>query len=155
MHEDYFKESFNTPLSKQEQKDFDSFCDLALETHGKNIKADLPWYDMQGWRKDIGRIEGLGESGAHFPDTYKKPSHPTFSTESKYHGAPSPYDGQPWLGGEWTTVQGIEAFRPSQHQLEHNMPADQLKRYFEAGYAPNAIILPPYKNDKTEKMPLF
>ena len=42
-------------------------------------------YDMQGYWLNM--VDGRNESreeGEHFPDTYKKPNHPTFSNQSQY-----------------------------------------------------------------------
>lgn len=58
-------------------------------------------YDFRGYWKDkvVGQ-SGLGPSSSatHFPDTYKKPNHPTFSKESIYaQGEYAQYAGT-WTG---------------------------------------------------------
>ncbi len=61
-------------------------------------------YDLRGAFK-----EGLTpdpETG-HWPDTYKKPNHPTFSNESKY------YDRAPEKAGSWTGDKHDEFVPPS------------------------------------------
>jgi hypothetical protein len=60
------------------------------------------YYDMKGYFKD-NILQGRDVSGVsdfdgkrHFPDTYKKPGHPSFSKESKYwrEGMPN----REWVG---------------------------------------------------------
>lgn len=55
-------------------------------------------YDMRGAFKAGTKAAGNG----HFPDTYKKPNHPTFSTQSQY-STPDQTGGQ-WVqapSGKW------------------------------------------------------
>lgn len=47
----------------------------------------------------------------HFPDTYKKPNHPTFSDESIYSTQETP-------GGHWDNQNGKDVFYPSEWQIE-------------------------------------
>ena len=53
------------------------------------------------------------KNGAHFPDTYKFPTHPTFSTESKYSNGSTP-------GGTWIqNNNGTWVFHHSPYTARH------------------------------------
>ncbi len=101
----------NTPLSPEEQKNYD----------GKFSPKDKYDYDMQGWLKDHPNEEI--KPGVHFPDTYKKPNHPTFSDESKYHGQ----DGT--SGGHWGKEDGKDTFTPGETNMNYHTKKE-LEDYF-------------------------
>jgi hypothetical protein len=71
-------------------------------------------------------------SSMHLPDTYKKPNHPTFSTQSKYHIPVIQH------GGEWSKD---EKFTPSELNLK-NMSSGQMQDYFNEVEHPEALELP-------------
>lgn len=80
-----FDSNFNTKLNPTEEQDFQSW-------KAKNAPRDSGVdYDLRGAFK-----AGLkpGENG-HWPDTFKKPGHPTFSDQSMYapFGAPGSWQG--------------------------------------------------------------
>ena len=87
---------FNTNLSPQDE---DAFNQWAIANNRQRDSFD---YDMRGaWKA------GIGQAGnGHFPDTYKKPNHPTFSNQSIY-------DGQGISGGEWSQQSGKDVYTPS------------------------------------------
>ena len=124
---------YNTPLSDDEQKAFDDWR--------KKLPARLNStkdYDLQGAFK----ANAAEAANGHLPDTFKKPNHPTFSTESQYSGK----DGN--VGGEWSgdDTQGW-SFKPSATNLK-NMSEDDLKSYFSKQEPKSKLILPPSKADK-------
>jgi hypothetical protein len=83
---------FETPLTSQEEKDFKKWkAKYAPEDSGED-------YDLRGAFK-----AGLTPDSktGHWPDTFKKPNHPTFSVESIY--APL----LPQLAGSWQGDQYI------------------------------------------------
>jgi hypothetical protein len=81
--------------------------------------GDLRDYDLRGaWLADT-KAAGNG----HLPDTWKKPNHPTFSTDSQYSTKEMP-------GGTWSQFGHEWAFTPSQFNLAVHGP-DQLKAYFQ------------------------
>lgn len=78
------------------------------------------------------------ESG-HFPDTYKKPNHPTFSDQSIYHGK----GGNE--GGSWSKQGQRWVFTPGRSNYEHNDP-NELRDYFadvEPGNVLQDRLIPP------------
>jgi len=97
---------YNTELTSTEEKEYKKWAKEA------NINSwDRGAYDSQGYWKDfIASGKGdIADSDGHRPDTYKKPNHPTFSNESKYHGVDGNY------GGVWTEDAG---YQPSKQTLE-------------------------------------
>ena len=71
-------DDYNTKLSPSDESKFQDW-------KAKNAPADTGTdYDLRGAYK--GGAE-QAENG-HWPDTYKKPNHPTFSDESQYANTP-------------------------------------------------------------------
>jgi hypothetical protein len=88
-------------------------------------------YDMRGaW------LAGAGQAGnGHYPDTYKKPNHPTFSTGSQYSRGPQ-------IGGTWSDLgNGKWAFQASPVNLQFMSPYE-LKDYFSRVEPGNELFLP-------------
>jgi len=115
---------FNTPLTEQEQTQFDQ----------KFSKGDKYDYDMQGWFK-LNQDKMMGE-GQHFPDTFKKPNHPTFSDESIYHGGE-------YQGGKWGNEDGKDTFTPGDTNMNLH-GRDRLQDYFKST-EPDVILKQPEK----------
>jgi hypothetical protein len=101
QEEDDQTKQFNTPLSEDEERDFQLW--RTMRTNPRDTGGD---YDLRGAYK-----EGVipTEDTGHFPDTYKKPNHPTFSVESKYRKyAPDragTWDGEDYRPGN--TAEGL------------------------------------------------
>lgn len=116
-------DQFNTPLNQDEQAAYDK----------KFSKKDSYDYDMQGWFKANPNVE-MSE-GQHFPDTFKKPNHPTFSSESKYHGGE-------YEGGQWSkNSDDTYTFTPGKTNIE--MHGDtSLKDYFKKIEPGNYLNVP-------------
>jgi len=92
----------------------------------RDLSLDLQDYDLRGYWQEQGQYE-VGGKG-HMPDTYKKPNHPTFSTESQFHGMPGA-DGRVIEGGTWG--KGFESFTPSLYQMRQ-WKKERLQQYFKA-----------------------
>ena len=87
---DEHDENFNTRLSEDEEGKFQTW---KKRNAPKDSGED---YDLRGAYK-----EGLKPaSNGHWPDTYKKPNHPTFSNESKY-AKDAPDKAGSWNGDEY------------------------------------------------------
>jgi len=56
-------------------------------------------------------MKQFAESSAHLPDTYKKPSHPTFSEESNFSNNDT-------TGGRWSYEDGKDVFTPSPFNIQ-------------------------------------
>jgi len=123
-----FTNKYNTVLSPLEEMEF---LDWA-KNQQRNVKGDLYDYDMRGAYKAGATAEGNG----HFPDTYKKPNHPTFSDESIYHGK----DG--YYGGKWSTENGRDVFDAGPANMIFMGPK-QLEEYFKTVEPKGLLRLPP------------
>lgn len=110
-----FSSRYNTPIPPAKQNAFNQWAaNQALQT-GRNPLSDRYDYDVNGYWLSGGATDSRG----HGPDTFKKPNHPTFSDESKYHGV----DG--YMGGHW----GQGTYQPSSTNLQFRSPLE-LQQYF-------------------------
>jgi hypothetical protein len=111
-----YSDQFNTVLTPKQEKDYQKW----LKTLPPQQRSTYD-YDMRGaFKANAGQSENN-----HFPDTFKKPNHPSFSDQSVYHGA----DGQ--QGGSWAKDdQGKWSFTPGPANLEMHGP-DRLRDYFQ------------------------
>lgn len=117
------KPSYDSQLTPEQQ-------DAYSKKFGPNDSLD---YDMQGYFKANPDLEH--KEGAHFPDTFKKPNHPTFSDESIYHGQ----DGNE--GGHWGTADGKDTFTPGATNLKSHTP-EELKDYFNKVEPDVQLLMP-------------
>lgn len=120
---------YDTPLNDEEQAGYAQ----------KFSPEDSKDYDMQGWYKEhvaSGKSsQGDPSGGDHFTDTYKKPNHPTFSEDSKYHGV----DGNE--GGQWHLLNDNKfAFRPGSTNFA-NHDTKSLSDYFKKVEPDNFLLL--------------
>ncbi len=80
-----FADDYNTKMSPDEEKGFQKWKSrMAPRDSGED-------YDLRGAYKS----QAAQAKNGHWPDTYKKPNHPTFSNESRY----APY--APNKAGRW------------------------------------------------------
>jgi len=84
-------------------------------------------------------MKKFAESSAHLPDTYKKPSHPTFSDESKY-------SNDKIKGGHWSYEDGVEVFTPSPYNIQQIGGVDKYKKWIQDN-EPNVKLNIPNMND--------
>lgn len=93
--------SYDTALTPEEELQFQTWKQ-------QNAPRDSGFdYDLRGAYK-AGVVPAGPEAGVnegHWPDTYKKPNHPTFSTQSKYA------KDRPDLAGSWNGNQYIPTSR--------------------------------------------
>lgn len=102
-----YRNRYNTELTPSEKKEFDKWVAKESKRQGRDILMDMGAYDVQGFWKS-GDHKRMDQDN-HGTDTWKKPNHPTFSNQSKYHGA----DG--FYGGNW---KEDGAYQPSKQTLE-------------------------------------
>jgi hypothetical protein len=125
-------DKYNTPLNAEDERAFGAWAKAQRRGPGVDATRDLYDYDLRGyWKKNGG--ETLAE-GAHLTDEFKKPNHPTFSDESKYHGIDG-HEGGKWGGSEkegWTFTPGKTNI---QMQGQHG-----LQEYFDQ-YEPKSKLL--------------
>lgn len=111
---------YNTQLSPQEEQQFAAWVGQNT-TKERDPSRDLYDYDLKGWWKNN---PGEALTEGHLSDQFKKPNHPTFSTESQYHGR----DGR--QGGAWLQHEDKSwSFRPGATNLQYYGPQG-LQEYF-------------------------
>jgi hypothetical protein len=117
---------YNTPLTPDQEAQFQQWAKQA------GRQRDLFDYDLRGaWKADA-----QAAANGHLPDTWKKPNHPTFSSESQYNGV----DGVE--GGQWVDDgNGHWSFKASEGNVA-NMGAAELQAYFRQREPDAALILP-------------
>ncbi len=109
------EEGFNTQLSPAQEAKFQQWkAKYAPKDSGED-------YDLRG--AFAAGVKPDAERG-HFPDTFKKPNHPTFSEESQYSGV----NGN--VGGKWIKRDGKQFFVPSDTNRQH-FTTDQMREYFQ------------------------
>ena len=126
----YFFDRFNTELSPAEEA---AYLKWATKTGRVNDAID---YDMRGaWKSGAAQSDN-----GHYPDTYKKPNHPTFSDQSQYHGTDREEGGK-WVGGSWSKSDDgkFDVYQPSKEMLSSTHDPEMLKHYFSV-VEPNAIL---------------
>lgn len=101
-------------------------------------------YDYKSFFKD--NPDAKMSPGEHYPDTFKKPNHPTFSSESMYNDIPywNPKTGDldKAEGGQWgKNAEGKDTFTPGRANLDHHSAQDLID-YFKKT-EPDAVLLLP------------
>lgn len=124
-----FTNKYNTVLSAEDESKFRKWLDVQSQKLKRPIWRDLYDYDLRGFFASGGDMDG-----GHLPDTFKKPNHPTFSSESKWND-------DTHHGGEWIEQQdGSWIFRASPTNIAmHGMQG--LAQYFMAREPGNRVIL--------------
>ena len=99
---------YNTSLQLEEEKSYQNWTgDFSKKV--RKMNPDDPTYDMRGyWKENAKAAQGMlqGPKDAHFPDTYKTPSHKSFSNESKYAKPNAPS----WKGNKLLDSKGNIVF---------------------------------------------
>lgn len=117
---------YNTQLTPDEESAYQAWA------KGQGREKDVFNYDLRGAWKELQSGTMSEDERGHLGDKYKKPNHPTFSTESIYNGK----DG--YQGGVWSRNGNVDVYTP-QHKLTPEQ-AKRLKLYFaqnEEGVALN------------------
>ncbi len=117
---------YNTQLTPDEESAYQAWA------KGQGREKDVFNYDLRGAWKELQSGTMSEDERGHLGDKYKKPNHPTFSTESIYNGK----DG--YQGGVWSREGNVDIYTP-QHKLTPEQ-AKRLRLYFaqnEEGVALN------------------
>lgn len=122
-----YRDQYNTRLSPEDEAAYQAWA----KQNGR--ENDVEDYDMRGaWLEAKQKGQSLADGRGHYPDTYKKPNHPTFSNESKYNGEGGA------KGGAWsTTPDGRPMFTPGKDLSPDE--ARRLQEYF-AKVEPDAVL---------------
>lgn len=128
-----YSDRYNTPLSPDQEIEFYRWmAELTNRRGGRDAMRDLYDYDMRG-----AFASGLPTQGGHYPDTYKKPNHPTFSDQSQYNRPPY------MVGGQWgqLAIPGpvrVDTFTPSRYGRTM-WDENAMRDYFKFA-EPNAVL---------------
>ena len=138
--EEDMTDQYNTELSPEEQQEYDQWIQRNSARHGRDLSKDNFDYDTRGQFKDS---RGADLPLGHGPDTHKKPNHPTFSNESRYHGA----GGR--MGGQWDADEtGSETLQPYNPARGYRFGGPVTP---ETDNEPDpALIREPYEDDYVE-----
>ena len=128
-----WKNLYNTELTPEEEVRFQAW---AKKNNRLNDDED---YDIRGAWKELSSGTMTQADNGHLGDKYKKPNHPTFSTESKYNNV----DG--YVGGSWSTsATGETSFTPGKSNI---YSTSELKAYFDKVEPGVKLITPGYSNE--------
>lgn len=117
---------YNTQLTPEQETEYKTWA----KQQGR--ERDVENYDLRGAWLELQNGTMTEDERGHIGDKYKKPNHPTFSTESIYNGK----DG--YQGGVWSRNGNVDVYTP-QHKLTPEQ-AKRLQLYFaqnEEGVALN------------------
>jgi hypothetical protein len=119
-----YTDRYNTKLPPDQERQYQQWL-ATLPMRQRNTFD----YDMRGAFK-----AGAGQAAnGHFPDTFKKPNHPTFSSESQYNGVAGNE------GGTWHQApDGTWNFMVSGTNLSHRTP-EELEDYFKKAEPGNSV----------------
>lgn len=118
-----FTDQYNTPLTPQQEQFRAAYPNA----------GDLYDYDLRGaW------LSGAAKAGnGHLPDTFKKPNHPTFSTQSQYSGRDG-YTGGTWMGDD----KAGWSYTASPTNLKFH-PGNKLQQYFQKVEPDSKLFIAP------------
>lgn len=120
-----YTNQYNTQLTPLDEAKFQKW----LANTGK--ASDLYDYDLRGaWLAGASK-----DPRGHLTDKFKKPNHPTFSTESIYSSPTA-------SGGVWAKKDGKWIFDASPINVQMYGP-DALKDYFSKVEPDSTLVLPP------------
>ena len=95
-------------------------------------------YDMSAYLEDNKEQAFSHINGQHYPDTYKKPNHPTFSEYSIYNNV----DG--YKGGVWSTDGNTTTYTATPSNVYSQ---EELQNYFNK-VEPNSKLIYPSSNNQ-------
>jgi len=130
-----FSDKYNTQLNPAQEQQYQEWSNKLAEDRGWSPNEITRDYDMRGyWLKYAGAQSN--QPNGHFTDEFKKPNHPTFSTESKYSGQDN------YIGGKWQeNKDGSWAFTPSSTTIKM-WGKDKLIKYWDKVEPGNKLNLP-------------
>lgn len=130
LDDKHFNGNYNTELLPEQETKF-----LEWANANKRLQ-DLADYDMRGaW------LANTGQSGnGHYPDTFKKPNHPTFSDQSRYHNTDSPLGGK-FVGGSWgRSADGKDTYTPSREMVSQPGYVTFMQQRYMPQVEPNGVF---------------
>jgi hypothetical protein len=111
---------YDTELTPYEETEFQRWMARQSKRLGRDIRMDLHDYDVRGLWLSFAK-SGQDLEPGHGVDTFKKPTHPTFSNESIYSNKDTP-------GGVWWADN---TYSPSGWMMSDPERAKYLKQYMK------------------------
>ncbi len=125
----HFLENYNTQLNPKEEAVYQEWA------FTNNREKDTQDYDMRGaWKQGIQQSKDN-----HFPDTFKKPNHPTFSDQSVYHGTYRP-NKEKFIGGNWSKWDSNTVFTPSLEMVSQPGYIKFMQEHYMSKVEPNTVF---------------
>jgi hypothetical protein len=144
--QDYYRNHFNTPLSKAEEVQFQDWIGKASKVMGRNIQEDLDSYDLRGhWKENLRNKPITKEVIMGGPDKYKKPNY-------LYFGDESIYQGDKFQGGHWEedAKTGAGIYTPSKQMMKDPERMKEIIKYFSKRGRDSILVIPSLKYDSRE-----
>lgn len=136
------KKNFKTILSDKNEKKFITWYKNVSATLGLNENPDdlNHHYDYRGyWLANKNKDIDYTVEDFHFPDTYKQPTHPTFSVESQY--AKRKYGINPKEVGHWEGENFIPGLYNNIINFRYKSDLEKQRNYAEQEYTPSEDII--------------
>lgn len=136
------KKRFKTILNDKNEKEFVNWYKNVSSILGLNENPDNPnhHYDYRGyWLENKNNNIDYNVEGFHFPDTYKQPTHPTFSIESQY--ANKRYGINPKEVGHWEGETFIPGFYNNIINFRYKNDLERKREYLDQEYTPSEDII--------------
>ena len=126
--------SFKKGGKAKELKAYKDFIKYIVDTdrNGGHYDYEGFWND-EDLRNDWINEEDQNPGKAHFPDKYKLPTHPTFSTDSKYSNSATE-------GGTWTKDDSGKWTFTTSPYIESRSSLEDMQRYFKE-YEPGVTLI--------------
>lgn len=125
-----FTNLFNTYLSPEQEAMFDAWVAHESVKQGRPVRNDMQDYDLKGmWLE----ADSFGGDNGHGTDKHKKPNHPTFSNQSKFHGMGG------MEGGAWHSTPNGHVFEVGSTNL---YSPQELQAYFLRAEPGNHVTFP-------------
>lgn len=121
---------FNAYLPPEQEAMFDAWLANESIRQGRDVRNDMYDYDLKGMWLEGG---GFGGDNGHATDKHKKPNHPTFSNQSKFHGMGG------MEGGMWRTTPSGHVFEVGTTNL---YSPQELQAYFLRAEPGNHVVYP-------------
>ena len=136
------KKKFKTILTNDNEKEFLNWYKNVSAVLDLNKNPDDPnhHYDYRGyWLANKNKNIDFTVKDFHFPDTYKQPTHPTFSNESQY--ARRKYGINPKEVGHWEGENFIPGIFNDVIGFKYKTNLEKQREYSEQEYSPSEDII--------------
>lgn len=141
-------DEYNTILNARQKRKFNDWAMEESVRQGRNILMDKGSYDIQGFWLS-GDYRNMDKDN-HGSDYWKKPNHPTFSTESKYVSENNP--GGLWGrdGAFYPSYQTGQLYKPDYYKWLFGKEPNRPEHY--GGPMLKEVVIRPSENQNTNSL---